>query len=80
MSYPSHTTRSTTRTARKTKAAVVIASTGILAAGVGYMATANAQPAGCTASSLSNALGTVASETGGWLSGIPGRGSDQHGQ
>jgi hemophore-related protein len=72
MSYPCHTTRSTTRTARKTKAAAaVITSTGILAAGLGYMATANAQPAGCTASSLSNALGTVASQTGGWLSGHP---------
>ena len=36
MSYPSHTTRSTTRTTRKTKAAAaVIASTGILAAGLG---------------------------------------------
>ena len=71
MSYPSHT-RSTTRTTRKTKAAAaVIASTGILAAGLGYMATANAQPAGCTASSLSNALGTVASQTGGWLSDHP---------
>ena len=66
MSDPSRTTRTT----RKTKAAAVIASTGILA-GLGYMATANAQPAGCTASSLSNALGTVASQTGGWLSGHP---------
>ena len=71
MSYPSHTRRAT-RTTRKTKAAAaVIASTGILAAGLGYMATANAQPAGCTASSLSNALGTVASQTGGWLSDHP---------
>jgi hypothetical protein len=34
------------------------------------MATANAKPAGCTAS-LSNALGTVASQTWGWLSGHP---------
>ena len=67
MSDPSHTTRTT----RKTKTAAVIASTGILAAALGYMATANAQPAGCTASSLSNALGTVASQTGGWLSGHP---------
>ena len=67
MSYPSHKTRNT----RRTKAvAAVIASTGILA-GLGYIATANAQPAGCTASSLSNALGTVASQTGGWLSGHP---------
>jgi hemophore-related protein len=67
MSYPSHTTRST----RKTKAvAAVIASTSILA-GLGYMATADAQPAGCTASSLSSALGTVASQTGSWLSNHP---------
>ena len=35
------------------------------------MATANAQPAGCTASALSNALGTVASQTGGWISNHP---------
>ena len=68
MSYPSHMTRTTLRTKA---GAAVIAATGILTAGLGYMATAHAEPAGCTSSALSSALGTVASQTGGWLSGHP---------
>jgi heme-binding protein len=48
----------------------LVASAGILAASLGYVAEAHAEP-GCTASGLSNALGTVASQTGGWLSAHP---------
>jgi heme-binding protein len=50
--------------------ASMVASAGILAASLGYVAEAHAEP-GCTASGLSNALGTVASQTGGWLSAHP---------
>ena len=48
----------------------LVASAGILAASLGYMAEAHAEP-GCTASGLSSALGTVATQTGGWLSTHP---------
>jgi len=48
----------------------LLASAGILAASLGYMAVAHAEP-GCTASGLSSALGTVATQTGGWLSAHP---------
>jgi heme-binding protein len=48
----------------------LMASAAILAAGLGYMAEAHAEP-GCTASGLSSALGTVATQTGGWLSAHP---------
>ena len=50
--------------------ASVVASAGILIAGLGYMGEAHAEP-GCTASGLSSALGSVASQTGGWLSSHP---------
>ena len=51
----------------------LIASIGILIAGLAYMMTddARAQPSHCTASGLSNALGSVALQTGGWLNAHP---------
>jgi heme-binding protein len=43
---------------------------GVTAAAIITAPTANSQP-GCTASGLSSALGTVASQTGGWLASHP---------